>query len=45
MILHVTKDVIVTIPPEHTTPKMDATNLRLVLKCTTHIRSGNILSI
>ena len=34
MLLQVTKVVIVTIPTEHTTPTKEATNQRLVSKCT-----------
>ena len=37
------KDVIVTIPTEHTTPKTKATKLQLVYKCTAHIRSEKYL--
>ena len=46
MLLDIKKVVIVTIPTKHTIPKTEATNRRLVSKCTAHIESGqNIFHI
>ena len=39
------KNVILTIPTEHTTQKTEATNRRLVSKCTAHIGSEQNPSI
>ena len=40
MLLQVTKDVIVTIPTEYTTPKTEAKNLWLVSQRIRHLKQG-----
>ena len=45
MLLEITKVVIITTPTEHTNPKTEATNGRLVSKCTAQIRPEKITSI